>query len=226
MGPLTELIKLKCEEVGIFKPGSTKKLLQNVFVPLFLHEYLLALAFNISQQSCELATPIVLRYFIQWHGSRDPSFLLGAAYAAAIFVMAVVSSWSMAQSGVKNYVSGMKSQGTMMALIFEKSTRLTGTGTQTIGQIVNYMSADARRFPECGMMTNHVLMTPIWLALALLQLVWLLGVSGLIGTAIMVLGLASNRKLCAQDVLCYCRTCLHPERWAVLTTERAVQGAY
>ena len=84
---------------------------------------------------------------------------------------AIIST--VAQSGVKNYVSGLKAQGTMMAMIFEKSTRLTGTGethlsaclcskravkqvspaaiapantgSQTIGQIVNYMSADSRQ---------------------------------------------------------------------------------
>ena len=105
--------------------------------------------------------------------ASDAPFWVGAAYSAAIFGCAVVASWCMAQGGVKNYISGMKGQGTMMAMIFEKSTRLTGAGGKTVGQIVNYMSADARRFPECGMMTNHMIMTPLWLSLAMAQLVYL-----------------------------------------------------
>ena len=191
---LVELMKRNCEAKGIFEPGDQKKtLLRTVFVPMFFDEYFKAWFFNVVQQSCELSTPILLRLFIQWHGSGSPVYI-GVLYSVLMFALTVISSWSMANGGVKNYVSGLKMRASMMALIYEKSTRSTSTG-ETVGQIVNYMSSDSQRFPEACMMTNHMLMTPCWLLLAMAQLVSLMGVSGLLGTVIMILGLVSNKKL-------------------------------
>jgi ATP-binding cassette subfamily C (CFTR/MRP) protein 1 len=194
MDGLVELMKQNCAEKGIFEPKDDKKtLLMTVFVPMFFGEYFKAWCFNVVQQSCELTTPILLRMFIQWHGSGEP-LSTGVVYSFLLFTLAVISSWSMANGGVKNYVSGLKMRASMMALIYEKSTRTTGTG-ETVGQIVNYMSSDSQRFPESCMMTNHMVMTPIWLLLAMAQLVSLMGVSGLLGTVIMILGLVSNKRL-------------------------------
>ena len=136
----------------------------------------------------------LLRKFIQWHGSDEP-FWIGAVLSMLLFTFTITVSICMANGGVRNYVSGLKMRASMMALIFEKSTKMAGTGAQTTGQIVNYMSSDSQRFPESCMMTNHMIMTPIWLGLAMAQLVYLMGASGLLGTAIMVLGLASNKRL-------------------------------
>ena len=194
--PLVELMKRKCAEAGVFAPEDEKKtLLRNVMVPLFRREYFAAWCFNVVQQSCELSMPILLRKFIQWHGRRDEPFWIGAVLSMLLFTFTITVSICMANGGVRNYVSGLKMRASMMALIFEKSTKMAGTGAQTTGQIVNYMSSDSQRFPESCMMTNHMIMTPIWLSLAMAQLVYLMGASGLLGTAIMVLGLASNKRL-------------------------------
>lgn len=191
---LVKLMKRNCEAKGIFQQGNDKKtLLRTVFVPMFFEEYFKAWFFNVVQQSCELATPILLRRFIQWHSSGE-SVHVGVLYSFLMFALTVIASWSMANGGVKNYVSGLKMRASMMALIYEKSMRSTTTG-ETVGQIVNYMSSDSQRFPESCMMTNHMIMTPLWLLLAMAQLVSLMGISGLLGTVVMILGLVSNKRL-------------------------------
>ena len=60
-------------------------------------------------------------------------------------------------------------------------------------QVINLMSNDARRYQEATALTNYTFMTPLWLLLAMAQLVGLLGASGLLGCAVMVAGLAANK---------------------------------
>jgi hypothetical protein len=123
MDELVQLMKKNCAAKGVFEPDDEKKtLLRNVFVPMFFEEYFKAWAFNVLQQSCELSSPIVLRWFVTWHGSDEP-LSTGVAWSFLMFSLAVISSMSMAQGGVKNYISGLKMRGSMMAMIFEKSTR-------------------------------------------------------------------------------------------------------
>lgn len=166
-----------------------------LFVPLlkvFKANIVLAWFFAVSEQACNLANPVLLRWFLSTFNEPTELSSESSGYELGVVMLLV----SMLQTFLGNHgfliisTLGVKQRAVIMTLLYRKALRLSNEARQesSVGQIVNLMSNDANRFPEFSMFVIRIWMVPIYLLVALLQLFSLLGAPALAGVIVLILG--------------------------------------
>ena len=166
-----------------------------LFLPLlkvFKTNIVLAWFFAVSEQACNLANPLLLRWFLSAFNESSSEAGTSAGYELAMYMLLV----SVLQTLIGNHgfliisTLGVKQRAVIMTLLYRKALRLSNEARQesSVGQIVNLMSNDANRFPEFSMFVIRIWMVPIYLMIALAQLFSLLGAPALAGVIVLILG--------------------------------------
>jgi ATP-binding cassette subfamily C (CFTR/MRP) protein 1 len=121
----------------------------------------------------------------------------GLWIAAVSFGMMLVQCYATHAPMVAAMNIGAKIRGSLMALIFRKSMRLSNGSRQSssAGQVVNYMANDAQRFAEFMPMLNNLLLCLPFLCVALYLVSTMLGAATFAGVFVLVLGMVANSKL-------------------------------
>ena len=96
------------------------------------------------------------------------------------------------------YIVGMRLRIACSALLYRKALKLSNTalGQTTVGQMVNLLSNDVKRFDQAVMFLHYLWAGPLQLTIITVLLYQKIGPSALVGAALLILAvpLQSNFK--------------------------------
>ncbi|KAM5532133.1 hypothetical protein V8D89_014226 [Ganoderma adspersum] len=124
-------------------------------------------------------------------GLRKPRGIgYGIGLAFAIFAMQEISSLAENHYSMMAMSNGLWIRTSLVGAIFRKSLRLSGRARleHSVGQITTMISADTVRLEQNAFLVHNLWIAPIQIALGLGLLIRNLGVSALVGLAMLLLG--------------------------------------
>lgn len=148
----------------------------------------------------QFVQPQLLRLLISFvdshrRGNHDPQpAIRGAAIALAMFAVSLAQTVCLHQYFQRAFETGMRVKSALTAMIYSKSMRLSNEGkaAKSTGDIVNYMAVDTQRLQDLTQYGQMLWSAPFQIALCLLSLYQLLGVSMLAGLGAMLLMIPIN----------------------------------
>jgi ABC-type multidrug transport system fused ATPase/permease subunit len=139
--------------------------------------------------------PFFVRALLEYITAGDVTFMgisNGIALSILLGVFSLIASFSFSTSFEFLSLCALQWRGSLMTLVYDKSLRLSSAskGSQTIGEMVTYMSADAER---------------IWMAVLFVNWLWLgpamvIGAMGLLAAEI---GISSLSAIAVIFILCF-----------------------
>lgn len=166
----------------------------------------------------QVMAPFMTRYLIEfaqrsWSSSRSedvsqPSIGLGMGYTLGIVAMLVTQSCSLSQFYYKSSLMGAQSRGALIALVFEKSQRLSSRAKAGVrhdkmannegclgrcpstgwsnGRIMSLIGTDTNRVQQGFELVHHIWTSSFQIGLTIALLVVNLGYSAIAGVAVMI----------------------------------------
>ncbi|EIW55759.1 multidrug resistance-associated ABC transporter [Trametes versicolor FP-101664 SS1] len=121
----------------------------------------------------------------------------GIGLAFAIFAMQEVSSLLSNHYQMVAMTNGLCIRTSLIGAIFRKSLRLSGRGRMkhSVGQITTMISTDATRLDRNSAMIHNLWIAPIQIAIGVGLLIRNLGVSALVGLAVLIIGFPAQFML-------------------------------
>ncbi|KAJ5176747.1 Metal resistance protein YCF1 [Penicillium canariense] len=142
--------------------------------------------------------PQLLRYliaFIDSYRTPDPQPVIrGVAIALAMFLVSVCQTSCLHQYFQRAFDTGMRVKSSLTALIYAKALRLSSEGrsSKTTGDIVNHMAVDQQRLSDLTQFGTQLLSAPFQIALCMISLYQLVGLSMFAGVGVMILMIPIN----------------------------------
>ena len=164
---------------------------------VFWRDFLRAFSCDTLVQICNLTNPVLMRAFISFMATPDAPMSEGLALALALFLLVVLRQPIENFSFLIGGNLGAKQRSVVNALIFQKSLKLSNEARQSssVGQIVNLMSNDANRFQQFAWFAINAWMIPVYLTIAMVMLVRMLGLAALSGILVLVCSLFLNGRM-------------------------------
>ncbi|KAL8772637.1 MAG: hypothetical protein Q9209_002298 [Squamulea sp. 1 TL-2023] len=145
------------------------------------------------------AQPQLLRLLITFidsyrKGQQRQPVIRGAAIAIAMFVVSASQTVCLHQYFQRAFETGMRVKSSMIALIYSKSMKLSNEGraAKSTGDIVNYMAVDTQRLQDLTQYGQMLWSAPFQIALCMISLYQLVGLSMLAGVGAMILMIPVN----------------------------------
>ncbi|KAL8782539.1 MAG: hypothetical protein Q9213_005304 [Squamulea squamosa] len=145
------------------------------------------------------AQPQLLRLLIIFidsyrNGQQHQPIIRGAAIAIAMFVVSASQTVCLHQYFQRAFETGMRVKSSMIALIYSKSMKLSNEGraAKSTGDIVNYMAVDTQRLQDLTQYGQMLWSAPFQIALCMISLYQLVGLSMLAGVGAMILMIPVN----------------------------------
>ncbi|KAH8797969.1 multidrug resistance-associated protein [Xylogone sp. PMI_703] len=164
----------------------------------------------------QVMAPFTLRYLIKFAkdaynashlNQKPPPTAVGIGYVLGITVMQILQSFASSHSYYRGMLLGGQIRSTLVALILDKSLKLSrrakaggkpegqewkaDTEGWSNGRIMNLISTDASRIEQACGVFHLVWTSPIQIVLTVALLVYNLGYNALAGVAVLVCGLAA-----------------------------------
>ncbi|RNF23457.1 ATP-binding cassette protein subfamily C, member 1 [Trypanosoma cruzi] len=169
------------------KPMSVARAL---FSALGYHVYVL-IPFRLLRDTCQLAVPVVLQYYIEYIETADPSWRDGLLLVLAFSLLTLVQSAAGSKLTQLGWRSGYTFQNALQGVLFEKCGTILRKALShpemSVGRIVNMVSSDmnsARSFP---LMLPFLFGAPLQLIFALALLYRLVGWCAFAGFGVLIL---------------------------------------
>ncbi|KAH8278915.1 hypothetical protein KR018_011001 [Drosophila ironensis] len=157
--------------------------------------------------------PICLFGVMAYFAGKDPDLAKAQLYAAGLIAGSVISVlWGHPYMlGLLHL--GMKMRVALSSLIYRKSLRLSRTalGDTTVGQVVNLLSNDVGRFDTVLINVHYLWIAPLELILVTYLMYLEIGVSSVIGVAVMLLFLPFQSYLGKRTSVLRLRTALRTD---------------
>ncbi|KAJ3101164.1 hypothetical protein HDU97_001630 [Phlyctochytrium planicorne] len=121
--------------------------------------------------------------------TEPPPASIGYLYAVFLAVAQIVAGWTTHKFFDKGMRAGFRVRGALTAALYEKCLRLSPKGRQSFssGTIVNIMGTDVARMDRATAFLNLVWSVPYLFLLAMMLLIYNLGVSAIAGLALLLL---------------------------------------
>ena len=110
-------------------------------------------------------------------------------YAGGVVTMAVLSTFNTNWYFFQLQHTGMKLRVASSSLLYRKALKLSNTalGQTTVGQMVNLLSNDVKRFDQAVMFLHYLWAGPLQLTIITVLLYQKIGPSALVGAALLIL---------------------------------------
>ncbi|KAK0395659.1 hypothetical protein QR680_001380 [Steinernema hermaphroditum] len=161
---------------------------------IFKYEFFTALLIKMVADTLQFANPFLLNELIGFVSDKDAKLWIGVAYAVLMFASSELRSFMVNYYFYIMFRMGVKIQTVLTAAVYKKTLRLSNNArrTRTVGEIVNLMAIDVERFQLITSQIQQYWSSPFQITLALIYLVYTLGVSALTGVLIMALFVPLN----------------------------------
>lgn len=144
--------------------------------------------------------PQLLRLLISFvdsyrNGNPNPQPVIrGAAISLAMFAVSVAQTALLHQYFQRAFETGMRVKSSLTSMIYAKSMRLSNEGraAKSTGDIVNYMAVDTQRLQDLTQYGQMLWSAPFQIALCMISLYQLVGISMLAGIGAMILMVPVN----------------------------------
>ena len=197
LGPMVDETKAVLAEQAEAGGGGIRGSLMWALCRVFWRDFLRAFSCDTLVQICNLTNPVLMRAFISFMATPDAPMSEGLALALALFLLVVLRQPIENFSFLIGGNLGAKQRSVVNALIFQKSLKLSNEARQSssVGQIVNLMSNDANRFQQFAWFAINAWMIPVYLTIAMVMLVRMLGLAALSGILVLVCSLFLNGRM-------------------------------
>lgn len=144
--------------------------------------------------------PQLLRLMISFvdsyrNGNPHPQPVIrGIAISLAMFAVSVAQTALLHQYFQRAFETGMRVKSSLTSMIYAKSMRLSNEGraSKSTGDIVNYMAVDTQRLQDLTQYGQMLWSAPFQIALCMISLYQLVGISMLAGIGAMILMVPVN----------------------------------
>ena len=171
-----------CTKSEKVTPKIPKRSLFSALVRTFYPEFFEAAGFKLMYDILTFSRPLILKYLIQFISSGEWEWR-GYFYATLLFWITFAQSILTHQHVHSFLLMGMRLRSTIISVIYKKTLRLSNSAkkSSTVGEIVNLMSVDAKRFMDLTTYIHMIWSAPFQIVFALLFLWETLGVSAVAG---------------------------------------------
>eukprot|EP01083_Nonionella_stella_P065153 170468_1 len=130
----------------------------------------------------------LLNELIRFAENKTAPLWQGYAIAAAMFVLAMLTTFILHQYFQRVFRTGMYLKTSLVSAVYSKSLRLSGTSRQekTTGEIVNLMATDSQRINDLFPYIHMLWSAPLQICLAVLMLYQQVGPSVFVGLFVML----------------------------------------
>jgi ABC-type multidrug transport system fused ATPase/permease subunit len=150
--------------------------------------------FKLGNDLLSFVSPQLLKLMIAYVNDGEEAAWKGYAYAALMFLAAVIQSLWLHQYFHRCFVVGVRVRSGVIASVYRKALTLSNKSrrTKTVGEIVNLMSVDAQRFMDLVTYIHMLWSAPLQIVLALVFLYMSMGPSIFAGFIVMILLIPLN----------------------------------
>ena len=137
---------------------------------------------------------LLISFVDSYRGDEPQPLIRGAAIALAMFTVSVSQTAFLHQYFQKAFETGMRVKSSLTAMIFSKALKLSNEGraAKSTGDIVNYMAVDQQRLTDLTQFGNQLWSAPFQIALCMISLYQLVGLSMFAGVGAMILMIPIN----------------------------------
>ncbi|RLN72029.1 hypothetical protein BBJ28_00010550 [Nothophytophthora sp. Chile5] len=168
--------------------GPSKRSFLRVTRRLYGSEVLLFGAWSAANKAIGLASPLLLKLFLDWAGSSHPSLAKGYCLAGAMVGRSVLSAVSGTQYDLAWKRFDLRLRAGLVSAIYARTLRLSGQGKRQaggLGRITNLLSVDVGRIVGMPGTVFDMVLIPAEIAVALILLSQAVSVAFVAGVAVL-----------------------------------------